>query len=358
MENKKNVLIMIPTLNVAGAEKFVVDLAINLDKSLFNVKVGIIYNGKQTYYFDLLKQNNIEIVDFSGKNKFHVLKNINKYFKNNKIDVLHTNLNSILYTMFFVKKYKIKKRLFTFHSTADRISNKLKKKIYKYAFNKLNFIPVAISNFIKDTVVKEFKLDPNKVECVYNGVNINNFKFVQKEFTEPIKLINVGTFYHIKNQQLLINGVKRLVDKGYNLKLTLVGDGKMREELTSLVKAFSLENYIEFTGIVPNVKDYLNNADIYCCSSLVEGLPIAVLEAMACGLPVITTNAGGIVDIVKDDYNGYVCANFEVEDYILLVEKLIVNKKLLLEMSKNSRLLAETLSIEECAKNYSKLYLK
>lgn len=358
MAEKKNVLIMIPTLNVAGAEKFVVDLAINLNKELFNVKVGILFNSKKTYYGELLEQNDIEIVDFSGKNKFSKFRNIKRYLKNNKIDILHTNLNTILFTMFYARKYKIQKRIFTFHSTADRIDSKLKKKLYKYAFNKLNFIPVAISDFIKDTVIKEFKLDSNKIECIYNGVNIKNFSFIEKEIIEPIKLINVGTLYNIKNQQLLINSVKQLIDKGYNIKLMLLGDGQMREELTSLVSELKIGNYVEFVGVVSNVKDYLNDADIYCCSSLVEGLPIAVLEAMACGLPVVTTNAGGIVDIVFNGVNGIIVKDFNISSYVEAIEHLLKNKNIIKEYGVGSRKITEKLTIENCARSYESIYLK
>lgn len=349
---------MIPTLNVAGAEKFVVDLAINLNKELFNVKVGILFNSKKTYYGELLEQNDIEIVDFSGKNKFSKFINIKRYLKNNKIDILHTNLNTILFTMFYARKYKIEKRIFTFHSTADRIDSKLKKKLYKYAFNKLNFIPVAISDFIKYTVIKEFKLDSNKIECIYNGVNIKNFSFIEKEIIEPIKLINVGTLYNIKNQQLLINSVKQLIDKGYNIKLMLLGDGQMREELTSLVNELKLGDYVEFVGVVSNVKDYLNDADIYCCSSLVEGLPIAVLEAMACGLPVVTTNAGGIVDIVFNGVNGIIVKDFNISSYVEAIEHLLKNKNIIKEYGVGSRKITEKLTIENCARSYESIYLK
>lgn len=357
MDFKKNILIMIPTLNIAGAEKFVVDLAINLDKSKFNIYVGTLYKSKNNYYEGLLKKNNIQIVDFYAKNKFKILKNINKYFKNNKIDILHTNLNTILYTMFFAKKYKIQKRIFTFHSTADRIDSKLKKKLYKFAFKKLDFVPVAISDYIKQTVKNEFKIELDKIECIYNGVDINKFVKTEKNENDVCTLINVGTLYYIKNHALLINSVKKLIDKGYSLRLILLGDGKLKEELINLTNALGLSNIVEFKGVVNNVSYYLEQADIYCCTSLVEGLPISVLEAMSCGLPIISTKAGGVVDIVKNEYNGYICDTFDVDEYTSLIEKLILDKKMKFDMGKKSRLFVEKLSIEYCAKNYEKVYL-
>lgn len=348
---------MIPTLNVAGAEKFVVDLALNVDRNKFNISVGVLYKSKKMFFIDLLKDNNINIVDLSGKNKFEIMKNIKNYFKNNKVDILHTNLNTILYTMFYVKKYKIEKRLYTFHTIAEKTDSKLKMHLYKYAFNKLNFIPVAISDFIKDTIVKEFKLFPSNVECVYNGVDVNKFTVADRD-NEKITLINVGRLNYIKNHVFLIKIFKKLIDKGYDLKLLILGDGELREELENLVNELNLQNYVELKGVVNNVNDYLLQADIYCGTSLYEGLPITQLEAMACGMPIVSSKAGGVVDIVKNGINGYICEEFDEEKYSQLVEKLILDEKLRIEFGKNSRKIAEELSVENCASNYEKIYLK
>lgn len=354
--NKKNVLITIPKLDTAGAEKFVVDLALNIDKDLYNVSVGVMFKSKNDYFTNVLKENNIEIVDFSDSNKLKIIKKIDQYFKLNKVDVLHTNLNTILYTMFSAKKHKIEKKLFTFHSVASRVDSKLKKKFYKYAFKNIGFIPVAISDYIRKTISEEFKLDESTIECVYNGVNIENFTPNYSFDSNPLTLICVGTLYHIKNHKFLINAFKKLLDKGYDLKLQLLGDGVLRNELEQLVNDLDLNDKVEFKGVIDNVSVYLQKADIYCASSLVEGLPISVLEAMACGLPVVTTKAGGVVDIVFNDVNGYVSDNFDIDEYVSLVEKIIVNKDLRISMSKESRRIVEELSIENCVLNYQRIY--
>jgi len=356
MDNKKNVLITIPNLNTAGAEKFVVDLALNLDSNKYNVSVGVFYKSKNNYFEKKLLENNIKIVNFSDSSKLKIMKNIKNYFKDNEVDVLHTNLNTILYTMFYAKKYKIPKKLFTFHSVANRVDSGLKKKLYKYAFNKINFIPVAISDYIKSTIKEEFKLDESKIECVYNGVNIEKFTPNYELNSSQLNITNVGTLYYIKNHDLLIKAFKILIDKGYDLKLNLLGDGVRRQELEQLVSDLNLKEQVNFFGVVDNVSDYLQKSDIYCCSSLVEGLPISVLEAMACGLPIVSTKAGGVVDIVFNDVNGYICESFEPEDYASYIEKIIVDKELRLKMKNESRKFVEKLSIENCTKNYEKIY--
>jgi len=354
---KKNLLIMIPTLNVAGAEKFVVDLALNIDKEKFNVSVGVLYKSKKQIFIEILEQNNINIVDFSADSKMKILKNIKNYFKNNKIDILHTNLNTILYTMFYAKKYKIKKCIFTFHTIAEKNDTKFKKIFYQYAFKKINFIPVGISDYITNNIIDKYKIPSNKIECIYNGVDIDKFNVVEKN-NDKITLINVGTLYHVKNHAFLIRSFKKLIDKGYDLKLNILGDGQLREELENLIKDLELEDFVELKGIVNNVSDYLQQADIYCGSSIFEGLPISILEAMACGLPVVSTNAGGVVDIVKNDVNGYVCNDLDEEKYSSLIEKIILDKNLRCEMSNNSRKIVEKLSVKNCARQYEELYTK
>ena len=79
---------------------------------------------------------------------------------------------------------------------------------------------------------------------------------------------------------------------------------------------------------------------------------------MACGMPIVSSKAGGVVDIVKNGINGYICEEFDEEKYSQLVEKLILDEKLRIEFGKNSRKIAEELSVENCASNYEKIYLK
>ena len=124
-----------------------------------------------------------------------------------------------------------------------------------------------------------------------------------------------------------------------------------------MVAELNIKDAIVFEGNQSDVGKYLNNADVYCCSSFVEGLPIAVLEAMACGLPIITTSAGGVVDIVENNKNGYV-VDSDVSKICECMERLYLNTDLRNRMGEASRERAEELDLSVCAKNYEYLYEK
>ena len=80
------------------------------------------------------------------------------------------------------------------------------------------------------------------------------------------------------------------------------------------------------------------------------------LETVVCGLPIVSTKAGGVVDIVFNDVNGYICESFEPEEYASYIEKIIIDKELRFRMKKESRKFVEKLSVKNCAKNYEEIY--
>lgn len=96
---------------------------------------------------------------------------------------------------------------------------------------------------------------------------------------------------------------------------------------------------------------------MYCCTSKVEGLPISVLEAMACGLPIISTPAGGVVDIVKDGENGFI-VNSNDKIIAKKMNELAKNKSLIKNMGNKSRELVMKYDIIKCAEGYEELYEK
>ena len=171
-----------------------------------------------------------------------------------------------------------------------------------------------------------------------------------------IRIISVGTLYWIKNQLMTIRVVSALHESGYKVELTLLGDGEDREKIQNTIKENKADSYIFTPGSKKNVEDYLRQADLYVSASKTEGLPLSILEAMACGLPVVATDAGGTRDIVKDGINGFL---IEVDNEVGMKEALqqLINNKLLRKtFSVKSREIAEQWSAEKCTQGYEILY--
>ncbi|GAB1440076.1 glycosyltransferase family 4 protein [Providencia sp.] len=122
-------------------------------------------------------------------------------------------------------------------------------------------------------------------QVIRNGVDISKLKENNHKNSDRIKLISVGSLIPRKNMKYLINVSNYLAELGFDFELTILGDGPQLHDL----KSVSCEN-VKFVGQVNNVNDYLISSDIFISSSLSEGLPNTVLEALACGLPVVLSD--------------------------------------------------------------------
>mgnify|MGYP004520024599 FL=1 len=356
----KKIFIAIPTLRSGGAERFATELACNINRDKFECSVIVTRKlDKTSAFYDKLINNGIRVIDISDSNYIKEVVNAVKLLRKEKPSIIHTNVGAALHMLAPIIISGTKStHLFTAHSMGYRIFAGAKKRIVNVCFKKRWIIPVGICDTVKQSLVEAYHLKSSDVECVYNGVDTEIFYPCEKEKDDSkIVFVSTGTLYHIKNHELLIDAFSIVHKKYSNTVLRIIGDGELREQLKNQVKELGLSNSVIFEGNQSDVAPYLRKSDIYCCTSKVEGLPISVLEAMACGLPVITTPAGGVVDIVKDGESGFVVE----ADATLFSEKMIdlmKNYKLRNAMSIKSREYAERYSIKNCVLGYERLYDK
>ncbi|HCT3329718.1 TPA: glycosyltransferase, partial [Proteus mirabilis] len=131
-------------------------------------------------------------------------------------------------------------------------------------------------------------------QIIRNGVEIDKKKSSESKNLNKVKLISVGSLIPRKNMKYIVNVSNELNKLGVNFELTILGDGPQLNEL----KEISCER-IKYIGMVDNVNDYLASADIFISSSLSEGLPNTVLEALSCGLPVILSDISSHREIAE-----------------------------------------------------------
>ena len=353
-------MICIPTLANAGAERFATELACNINRKKFEPIVlvtnklditssfykKLICEKVKVYYFD----------DCSYRKKIWKIRNV---IIKEKPCIIHTNVGAALHMLIPIAiSFTKTKHLFTAHSMGYRIFGGFKKTLMKFCFHTKLVIPVAICDTVKQSLVDVYDLKSENVECVYNGVDTNIFYPNERDgdYTQMV-FVSTGTLYHIKNHELLINAFSILHREYPDTLLRIVGDGELREQLNKQVEELGLTDSVIFEGNQSDVAHYLQLSDVYCCTSKVEGLPISVLEAMACGLPIISTPAGGVVDIVKDGENGFIVNS---NDRIIATKmiELAKNKSMSKKMGMKSRELVMKYDIVKCAKGYQELYKK
>ena len=177
---------------------------------------------------------------------------------------------------------------------------------------------IAVSDFTRRELLQYYKVKENKIRVIHNGVDVNKFqpasdKRKAKEALgfspDDIAILSVGRLYARKGLFTLIESMPLVARKFKNAKFIIAGKGLSNEmkKLVNYATKLGVKDNIVFTGYFPDKKLHklYQAADIFAFSTFYENLPFAVLEALSSGLPVVTTNVGGIPEMIEDGKNGF-----------------------------------------------------
>lgn len=198
------------------------------------------------------------------------------------------------------------------------------------------------------------KTNPRQqIEVVYNGVDTEEFKPIEnKSMGEKIKLISTGRLIERKGYEYLIESLEGL----NNFELTLIGDGNLRIKLEELAHANKVK--VNFLGKIDHkdIVSHLQKADIFVLPSLNEGMSNSILEAMACGLPIIATDTGGSKELIQD--NGFIVSKVDADALRDVIERLLGHQEFVKSMGQKSRELAKRMSWVNTSAQYYNYYKK
>lgn len=317
------ILQIIPNLSAGGAERFVVDLCNELSQNN-QVVLCTLYCSDETMFFKKLLDDRVTLIELNKKVglDLKVLFSIFKMLHNEKPDVINTHLRALLYVS--IPAILLKLKVFhTMHNIAEKETTRYLWWYYKILFNVFKFIPIAISDVVLQSVTK---LYGNKHSiCITNGIvqikTTDQFKDVQRHIsslkkTETTKVIlNIGRIAPQKNQKMLIEVFNELIDEGLDAVLIIIGFDETPDQriLNDLKKVG--QNRVHFIGRKPNVADYYLNCDVFCLSSIYEGLPITLLESISLGVISVCTPVGGIPDVIQDMKTGILAKDCTSECY-------------------------------------------
>ncbi|CAI8863103.1 MULTISPECIES: glycosyltransferase family 4 protein [Bacillus] len=161
-----------------------------------------------------------------------------------------------------------------------------------------------------------------------------------------------------KNQQFLIRSLALIKDSVPNARLLLAGNGPLLEDCKDLAKQIGVFEMVDFLGYRNDISKILSACDIAVASSLREGLPVNIMEAMACGLPIIASENRGHLELVEDKVNGYIISNQDAQMFGLRVLEMNKSKDLLVKMGIESKQKMHKYSIVQVESELSSIYGK
>jgi glycosyltransferase involved in cell wall biosynthesis len=212
---------------------------------------------------------------------------------------------------------------------------------------------VAVSEFSRSLALKSYQVP---IDVIPNGIDYDSIHNRTLEPHSPLKIAFAGRFVPQKNLPVLVEALAEV--KELDWRCQLLGDGQDRPQIEKLIHQKGLQNKISITGWVKpqQVVEAFHQSDLLFLPSLTEGLPIVGIQAMASGLALLLSDAGGNREIVVENKNGYTRSPHDVQGYAALLRKLINDPELVMTLRRNSLEMAKQYDIALIAGQYEAVF--
>lgn len=320
-KGKKNILCIVPNLAVGGAERVILNIAKTVNRKNYCFHIIPTMPSDHTWhkqYSEYFENTIIPVKRASGQFL------LNKYFyeliRRLNIDTILISNSTRGYRFLpqIKSKFSYLKTIDILHAEKNVGTTIGLKESTPYLDKR-----VCISNHIKNYMLRNYKKLGVRAEyaerlvVIHNGIDLKKYnpkaqargKFkAQFNIPKNTKIISfVGRFDPVKNTLLFVEIAKKLIEKvkDHKLKFVMAGEGPELQKTKNVVNKQNLQDYFVFTGAIDNVPALLADTYLLLITSKCEGIPLAALEAMATGTPVVSTNVGGISELIKNNVNGF-----------------------------------------------------
>lgn len=293
-------------------------------------------------------------------------KQLAEYIKKDKPDIVQANAGD---TLKFVVLSKLLFRWRTpivyrnANKVSDFITSRPKFIFNKFLVNQLQYI-ISVSELCRLDFIKTYNVPSEKTTMVPIGieaVSINKTLSadVRPYFSSGKVIVNVASLVPEKNHEALLRITREVIKEYNDLKVLILGDGKLRESLQQKIADMGLAGHVVLLGYRSDVLSILSNADIFTLPSRIEGLPGVILEAFYCEVPVIAYNVGGISEVVKSDETGWLIDKDDEANFITAIKEALVNAAKTAELRNTAnQIVKREFMNDSIAKKFAAAYMK
>jgi glycosyltransferase involved in cell wall biosynthesis len=203
---------------------------------------------------------------------------------------------------------------------------------------------ICVSHAVRNRLIKDYCFPASKTLTIHNGISTSEFQPSKSSRVhlrnrlglgaDDFLLICVARLAEVKGLDILLLSLVRLLRQGVTCKCIIIGEGPLKDTISRQVDELGLSGYVFLEGFQENVKPYLQAGDAFVLTSLAEGFPLSILEAMGCGLPCVVTDVGGNSEAITDNVHGFVVAPGSADEVAVAISYLVEHPLERAEMSR------------------------
>ncbi len=359
-----NILYITNHLNIGGITSYVLTLSCGLKKKGHNVYVASSggqllsrFTAEGVTYIPIPIKTKKEISPKILASLFKLKDVLKKY----RIDIIHTNSRTTQVLGCLLNKKTGIAHISTCHGF-------FKKRVFRKLFPCWGMKVIAISESVKEHLIKVFGVDEKNIVVIHNGIDVSNYREQRTENREqrkrdlglkegPVVGI-VARLSDVKGHKYLIEAMRDVLAIHPAAQLLIVGEGKIKKELVKLSQALGTEKNVFFIPEVQDTRDVLSVMDVFVMPSLKEGLGLALMEAMASGRAVIGSEVGGIKSLIQHGVNGLLIKPADSKSLAAAILELLQNSKKRESLGKHAQdFISQNFSQEKMVLQTEELYL-
>jgi glycosyltransferase involved in cell wall biosynthesis len=339
-----------PTLAVGGAEKMVTRLLPALDSSRF--KIRLICTGEEGELFSELKAAKVPAISLHAGGKAKAVQcfwRISRQIREFKPDVILTQgAGTTVLARIAATLHGVRHKVVWAHSSV-RQRNPLREALDR-ALIPLTTVFIGVCDSQIKHLENKCHYPRHKIRIIKNGVSPSAFtnarsqKILEEIGAEQGSRVvgMIARLHPVKDHKTFILSARSVLRSKPETQFLIIGDGPLRQELEDFCRVAGMDSKIHFAGLCRNIEQLFAAIDVLAHCSHSEGLPLAILEAMACGRPVVGTNVGGVKELIQHGVTGYLVPPENPEVVANHLLELLNNESLCREMGAAARYRIET----------------